>query len=174
MKKLTFMLMLLMAGQQLFAQSVIDRFFEKYEDDRSFTLVSVTPKMFSMFSKLDINSGEGQQFMSVVKKLKGLRILAKENASDGTKLYKEAAAFLTKDFEELMTVRDGDDDLKFLVKENAKGNIAELIMLVGSTNEFVAMSLVGDIDLNEIAQIAGNMNIQGMDNLKKLKKNNKQ
>lgn len=168
------MLMLLMAGQQLFAQSVIDRFFEKYEDDRSFTLVSVTPKMFSMFSKLDINSGEGQQFMSVIKKLKGLRILAKENASDGTKLYKEAAAFLTRDFEELMTVRDGDDDLKFLVKENAKGNISELIMLVGSTKEFVAMSLVGDIDLNEIAQIAGNMNIQGMDNLKKLKKNEKQ
>jgi len=64
------MLMLAMATQQLFAQSVIDRFFEKYEDDRSFTLVSVTPKMFSMFSKLDINTGEGQQFMSVVKSSK--------------------------------------------------------------------------------------------------------
>lgn len=174
MKKLTFVLALVMAGQQLFAQSVIDRFFEKYEDDRSFTLVSVTPKMFSMFSKLDINTGEGQQFMSVVKKLKGLRILAKEDAADGSKLYKEAAAFLTRDFEELMTVRDKDNDLKFLVKENAKGNISELIMLVGGDKEFVAMSLVGDIDLNEISQIAGNMNIQGMDNLKKLKKNDKQ
>jgi len=29
---------------------------------------------------------------------------------------------------------------------------------------------VGDIDLNEISQIAGNMNIHGMENLKKLKK----
>ncbi|GAA0565557.1 DUF4252 domain-containing protein [Chitinophaga japonensis] len=170
MKKLILILALVMAGRQLSAQSVIDRFFQKYEDDRSFTLVSVTPKMFSMFSKLDINTGEGQQFMSVVKKLKGLRILAKEDAKDGSKLYREAAAFLTRDFEELMTVRDGQSDLKFLVKENARGNIAELIMLVGSTNEFVAMSLVGDIDLNEIAQIASGMNIQGMDNLKKLKK----
>ncbi len=164
------MLVLVISAQQLLAQSVIDRFFEKYEDDRSFTLVSVTPKMFSMFSKLDINSGEGQQLMAVVKKLKGLRILAKENASDGNKLYKEAAAFLTKDFEELMTVRDGEDDLKFLVKENAKGNISELIMLVGSTKEFVAMSLVGDIDLNEIAQIASGMNIGGMEHFRKLKK----
>jgi hypothetical protein len=170
MKKVIFMLMLLIAARQLSAQSVIDRFFQKYEDDRSFTLVSVTPKMFSMFSKLDVNTGEGQQFMSVVKKLKGLRILAKDNAKDGAKLYKEAATFLTKDFEELMTVRDGKDDLKFMVKENAKGNISELIMLVGSDDEFVAMSLVGDIDLNEIAQIAGGMNIHGMENLKKLKK----
>jgi len=170
MKKLMLILALVMAVRQLSAQSVIDRFFQKYEDDRSFTLVSVTPKMFSMFSKLDINTGEGQQFMSVVKKLKGLRILAKEDARDGARLYREAAALLTKDFEELMTVRDGESDLKFLVKENARGNIAELIMLVGSTNEFVAMSLVGDIDLNEIAQIANGMNIQGMDNLKKLKK----
>ncbi len=173
MKKITIILIFIAASLQLSAQaqtSVIDRFFQKYEDDRSFTLVSITPKMFSMFSKLDINTGEGQQFMQVVKKLKSLRILAKEDAKDGSRLYKEAAAFLTKDFEELMTVRDDDTDLKFLVKENAKGNISELVMLVGSTDEFVAMSLLGDIDLNEISQIAGNMNIHGMDNLKKLKK----
>jgi len=172
-KQIILILLLVIAGLRLSAQgqgSAIDRFFQKYEEDRSFTLVSVTPKMFSMFSKLDINTGEGQQFMQVIKKLRGLRILAKEDTKEGPRLYREAAAFLTKDMEELMTVRDDKTDLKFLVKENAKGNIAELIMLVGSDDEFVAMSLVGDIDLNEISQIAGNMNIHGMENLKKLKK----
>jgi hypothetical protein len=172
-KHIILILLLVVAGLRLSAQvqgSAIDRFFQKYEEDRSFTLVSVTPKMFSMFSKLDINTGEGQQFMQVIKKLRGLRILAKEDTKDGPRLYREAAAFLTKDMEELMTVRDDNTDLKFMVKENAKGNIAELIMLVGSNDEFVAMSLVGDIDLNEISQIAGNMNIHGMENLKKLKK----
>jgi len=69
-----------------------------------------------------------------------------------------------------MTVRDGKDDLRFMVKENAKGNIAELIMLVGSDQEFLAMSLVGDIDLAEISQLASNMNIEGFDKLKNLKK----
>jgi len=172
-KQIILILLLVIAGARLSAQgqgSAIDRFFQKYEEDRSFTLVSVTPKMFSMFSKLDINTGEGQQFMQVIKKLRGLRILAKEDTKEGPRLYREAAAFLTKDMEELMTVRDDKTDLKFMVKENAKGNIAELIMLVGSDDEFVAMSLVGDIDLNEISQIAGNMNIHGMENLKKLKK----
>jgi hypothetical protein len=165
------MLLLIMAAPRLWAQSsIIDRFFQKYQNDRSFTLVSVTPKMFSMFSKLDIKTEEGQNLMQVVKKLKSLRILAKEGSKDGPRLYGEAASFLTKEFEELMTVRESDTDLKFLVKENDKGNISELVMLVGTDDQFVAMSLVGDIDLNEISQIANGMNIQGFDQLKKVKK----
>ncbi|MBW8687639.1 DUF4252 domain-containing protein [Chitinophaga rhizophila] len=165
-------LLLTVAGLQLFAQqgSGIDRFFEKYENDQSFTLISVTPKMFSMFSKLDIHSMEGKQFMQIVKKIRGLRILARENAKGGNALFKEASAMLNKEFEELMTVRDGKDDLRFLVKENAKGNIAELIMLVGSDAEFLAMSLIGDIDLNEISQLANSMNINGFDKLQHVKK----
>jgi hypothetical protein len=150
--------------------SVIDRFFQKYENDRSFTLVSITPKMFSMFAKVDAGDADAKNMMRVIQKLKGLKILAKEDTREGPRLYKEAAAFLSTDFEELMTVRDKDSDLKFLVKENAKGAISELIMLVGSNNEFMAMSLVGDIDLNEISLIAGSVNIQGMDKLKNIKK----
>jgi hypothetical protein len=119
---------------------------------------------------LDAGSADGQRFMQVVKKIKGLRILSKEATKDGPRLFKEASGLLSKEFEELMTIRDGKDDLRFLVKENARGNIAELIMLEGSENEFLAMSLVGDIDLNEISQIAGNMNIGGFDKLKNIKK----
>lgn len=172
MKRFMLLLLLAVTSMQLFAQqgSGIDRFFEKYESDQTFTLISVTPKMFSMFSKLDINSTEGKQFLQIVKKIRGLRILAKENTKGGNQLFKEASSMLNREFEELMTVRNGKDDLRFMVKENAKGNIAELIMLVGSDNEFLAMSLVGDIDLNEISQIAGSMNIEGFDKLKNLKK----
>jgi hypothetical protein len=172
MKRLLLALLLVVASTQLFAQqgSAIDRFFQSYENDQSFTLISVTPKMFSMFTKLDINSTEGQSFLKVIKKIRGLKMLAKENTKDGLKLFREASSSLTKDYEELMTVRDGKTDLRFLVKENAQGNIAELIMLVGSEDEFLAMSLVGDIDLAEISQIAGGMNIEGFDKLKKLKK----
>ena len=108
--------------------------------------------------------------MTIVKKLKGLRILVKENAKEGSKLYQEAASMLTKEYEELMTVRSDGELVKFMVKENTKGNIAELVMLVGGKDEFVAMSLLGDIDLNEISQIANDVNIDGMDKLKALNK----
>ncbi|HVI43326.1 MAG TPA: DUF4252 domain-containing protein [Chitinophaga sp.] len=172
MKRSLLLLIAVVMSMHLYAQSggVADRFFQKYENDRNFTVVSITPKMFSMFSKLDLNDPDARNLMRVVQKLKGLRILSKEGTKDGPRLYKEAAAFLTSDFQELMTVRDKDSDLKFMVKENARGNISELIMLVGSNSEFMAMSLTGDIDLAELSQIASSVNIQGMDKLKNLKK----
>lgn len=172
MKRLLLFLVAIFASYHLSAQqgSVIERFFQKYENDRSFTVITITPKMFSMFAKVDPGDADAKNMMKVIQKLKGLRILTKETTKDGPRLYKEAAAFLGSDFEELMTVRDKDSDLKFLVKEDAKGNINELVMLVGSADEFLAMSLVGTLDLNEISQIANGINIQGMDKLKNVKK----
>lgn len=166
------MLIAVFASYHLSAQqaSVIDRFFKKYENDRNFTVITITPRMFSMFAKADPGDPDAKNLMRVIQKLKGLRILTKDDTRDGPKLYREAASFLGSDFEELMTVRDKDSDLKFMVKEDGKGNINELIMLVGSSDQFLAMSLVGTLDLNEISQIAGSVNIQGMDKLKKVKK----
>ncbi|MFY0255597.1 DUF4252 domain-containing protein [Chitinophaga sp. 30R24] len=172
MKRCILLLVAVFASFHLSAQqgSLIDRFFQKYENDRSFTLISITPKMFSMFAKLDPGDPDAKNLMKVVQRLKGLKILTKDGTKEGPRLYREAAAFLGGDFEELMTVRDKNSDLKFLVKENGKGNINELVMLVGGSDEFLAMSLVGDIDLNEISQIAGAVNIQGMDKLKNVRK----
>ncbi|PUZ20654.1 protein of unknown function [Chitinophaga costaii] len=175
MKKLFLVAMLaLFAMQTTFAQqsggSVIDKFFQKYSNDESFTLVSISPKMFSMFSKLDANDPDAKQVLQIAQKLRSMRILAKEDTKDGAKLYKEAAAYLTNSYEELMTVRSKGNDVKFLTKENAKGNIEELIMLVGGDDTFVAISIVGDIDLNQISKIANGMNITGMEDLKQVNK----
>lgn len=174
MKRFLFLLIAVISSFHLYAQtqqaSVAERFFQKYENDRNFTVVTITPKMFGMFAKLDANDPDSRNLMAVIKKLKGLRILARENTREGSRLFKEAAAFLSSDYEELMTLRDKDSDVKFMVRENSKGNINELIMLVNGSSDFMVMSLVGEIDLNEISQIAGAVNIQGMDKLKNVKK----
>lgn len=174
MKRILFIIVVGLCCSQYASAQVIDKFFRKYQDDPSFTVINITPKMFSMFSKLSVDDPDVQKLSNVVGKLKGLRILVKENTKDGKKLYTEAAQFLTADLEELMTLRNEGADVKFMIKENTKGNIAELIMLVGSPSEFVALSLFGDISLNEIAEIAGDIKIDGFENLSKLpKKKNK-
>jgi hypothetical protein len=171
MKRILLLWLLLAASLHLSAQqaSAIDKFFQKYESDQSFTVVSISPKMFSMFSKIDLQSQEGQQLMQVIKKVRGLKVLVKDNTKDADHFFKEASSLIGKEFEELMTVRDGKTNVRFMVKDNAKGNIEELVMLVGSDSEFVALSLIGDIDLNEISRIANGMNIEGLDKLKDLK-----
>ena len=89
----------------------------------------------------------------------------------GGQLYREASHFLSAQYEDLMTVRHEGNDLRFMIKEGANGHIRELIMLIGGSHEFLAMSLTGDIDLNEISKIAGNMNIEGFDKLKDVNQN---
>lgn len=172
MKRFLILLMAVTASFHLYAQqgSVTDRFFQKYENDKDFTLINITPKMFSMFAKINTDDEDGKKLLSVIQKLKSLRVLEKENTREGMLLYKEAAAFLESDFEELMTVHERGYDLKFMVKEGSHGRISELIMLIGSSREFMAMSLTGDIDLSEISLIARSVNIKGMDKLKNVKK----
>ncbi|RAJ06788.1 uncharacterized protein DUF4252 [Chitinophaga skermanii] len=173
MKKIYSLLVILILATSLSASaqtSVIDRFFSKYESNDDFTVIKITPKMFSMFSKLNSSDPDAKKILNVASKLKGLRILVKEQAKDGKVLFREASQFFTKEFEELMTIREKDNDLKFLIKENGKGNISELIMLVGGSDTFVALSLIGDLNLQELSAIADDMNIEGFSNIKKAKK----
>lgn len=174
MKRIASLLIIALCTSQLaFAQGTIDKFFQKYQDDPAFTVINITPKMFGMFSKLSMDDPDAKKIVNVASKLKGMRILIKEDAKDGQRLYKEAATFLGNGLEELMTVRDKESDVKFMVKEHANGNIAELVMLVGTTDEFVALSLFGDISLTELSSIAGEMKIDGFENLGKLGKGGK-
>lgn len=169
MKKIIIFIALWTAGIPLSAQQhSLDRFFDKYEPDTSFTIINISPRMFNMFSKVNLNTGDqqAQQIMDVAKKLTGLRIITKDNARNGMQLFREASSMLSSDMEELMAIRDHGNDLKFLVNQDKNGIIHSLVMLIGGANEFFALSLTGRINLEEVSQIAGNMNIQGFDQLK--------
>ncbi|HYG03795.1 MAG TPA: DUF4252 domain-containing protein, partial [Chryseosolibacter sp.] len=72
-----------------------------------------------------------------------------------------------KEFEELMSVRDKDKDMKFYIKENA-GKISELVMIMGGLEDFMVMSLFGEIDLKQVSRIGKKMNVHGLENLKNL------
>ena len=66
-----------------------------------------------------------------------------------------------------MTIQHDGMDLRFVIKE-ANGIIAELLMIGGGKKDFFIMSLVGDIDLNQISKLSGAMNIDGFQNLELL------
>ena len=154
------------------AQSdAITKFFNKYSSDESFTQVTVSSKMFSLFTNMEAETQEDKEVLDAISKLKGLRILAKENDSNSRALYKEAFALIpAKEYEELMSVRDKDKDMKFYIKETG-GKISELLMLAGGDMEFMVLSLYGEIDLKQVSRIGRKMNVDGLENLEKMKKN---
>ncbi|MFZ5971338.1 MAG: DUF4252 domain-containing protein [Bacteroidota bacterium] len=170
MKKLAMGVVMMMVSAAALAQGdAISKFFSKYQNDESFSQVTVSSKMFSLFTNMEVESAEDQEVLNAISKLKGLRILAKEDARDGYALYKEAMAMVpVKEYEELMSVRDKDKDMKFFIKETSPGKISELLMLAGGTQEFMVLSLFGEIDLKQVGKIGSKMDIDGLDNLHKI------
>lgn len=154
-----------------FAQGdAISKFFSKYQDDETFSQVTVNSKMFSLLTNMEVDDKQDQEVIDAISKLKGLRILAKEHARDGRALYKEALALVPqKEYEELMSVRDEDKDMKFFIREGSSpGKISELLMVMGGLEDFMVLSLFGEIDLKQIGKIGSKMDIDGLDHLNRI------
>ena len=168
MKKIIAAVVLMWVATGGFAQDAISKFFSKYQADETFSQVTVSSKMFGLFTNMDADTPEDKEVLNAISKLKGLRILAKEDARNARELYKEAFTLIPmKDYEELLSVRDKDKDMKFLIKESG-GKISELIMIMGGTKDFMVMTLFGEIDLKQVSRIGKKMNVEGLEKLEKM------
>ena len=167
-KKLCFLFIAICIGTTSFAQSdAIGRFFKQYENNEEFTLISISPKMFKMMTKIKWDD-VSPQVKNTINQLTSFRMLTSEK--EGPKLYKEATQKLNLGtYDEIMTIRDAGENVRFFVKES-NNLINELVMLVGSGSEFVLMSLTGVIDLENINKLGETIKVKGMDNLKAVKR----
>ncbi len=176
MKKITILLLFFALGTGVYAQGeAIAKFFNKYATDDSFTTqVTVSSKMFSLFTNMEVETPEDKEVLDAISKLKGLRIMGKENTSDARNLYKEAYGIISANkYEELMAVKDKDKDMKFYILERSPGKISELVMLSGNGQDFMLMSLFGEIDLKQVSRIGRKMNVDGLEKLEKVNEKKK-
>lgn len=174
MKKLAITLIVIIIGTSTYAQdNAITKYFSKYQSDTSFTKVSVTSKMFSLFTELDVEDESEKEVLDAISKLKGIKALINERPSNAAALYKDAVSKISGDskYEELMSVEDAEENVKFMIRDN-KNIINELFMIVGGKKRFMVMSLYGVIDLKQIGKLSKVMNMKGMKHLKALDPDN--
>ncbi len=173
MKYLSVLLIAFMGfAMPAFAQEdAITKYFDQYLEDERFTVVYLSPKMFEILGKLDLDELEDEEaaeVMDVVQDLKALRILTSE--INTLEFYEEAKRKIdTKSYETLMTVRHDQENVEFLVKENGDV-IEELLLLVGGGENFVLMSFIGNINLKKISKLANSVDVSGMEHLEELDK----
>ena len=148
-----------------FAQDAIMKYFSKYVDDERFSVVYISPKMFGMVAKIEIEDME-PEVQEVIRSMKGLRILHTEQ--NALQLYTEALkAINTNEYELLLTARDNGENIRFMVKDN--GDIVEeLLMIVGGDKNFAMLSFLGNIDLKKIGKLAKALDIDNLQYLDKL------
>ncbi len=167
MKKISLFISMFLISITMMAQgTVITKYMNQYAGNEKFTKVSVSQKMFSMFTNLEAGSPAEKEFLKAVSKLKGLKVLMADSIPNSTAVYKQAVADVNKAaYEELVSVNDARGNMLFSTKES-NGIISELIMVAGGKNQFIMISLYGDIDLKNISKIAQQMRVPGFDQLK--------
>ncbi len=176
MKKITFALIALLfaISLNLNAQSAVDKIFDKYNGQAGFTAVTMNKYMFEMISRMD-TTADGKEFRDAVSKLESIRILAMDSVnSHGINLYDVVMKALPKnEYKELMTVKEENTDVKFMIRE--KGDvITELLLIAGGSDDDNALVVIkGQIDLASIGSVAKSMNIKGLEQLENLKEKKK-
>lgn len=153
----------------------ITRFFNQYAEDERFTVVYVAPKLFSMVSKIETDDEDWNKVREIVKDLGGLRVLTADSIGDGLAMYKSALSKVpTSEYAELLTVRDGTENVRIWTKDTNDGSIIEeLLLLVGSPDSFTLLSFTGKINLDKISQLSKTLDIEGAQHLDKLKSKTK-
>ena len=144
--------------------------------------------MFQMIASMDIDMDdpEAQAAFDMVKKIKSVKFLTTGDKAIATKMAADVNKYIgSSQLEELMRFKDGDQTVKFYVREGSSENhVKELLMFVNGLKELtkdsditingekreietVIVSVLGDIDLREISKITKSMNIPGGEHLGK-------
>ena len=189
MKKLAVILAIALVPVVTFGQSI----FDKFEDMDGVTSVIVNQKMFKMLADLNIQTDDpdAQEVMGMVNKITGLKVLTTGDEKISADMNSTVNSYLkSSNLQELMRIKDGDQTVKFYVKEGKDDNhVKELLMFVNGLKEItkdqditingkkreietVLLSLTGDIDLRQISKLTNKMNMPGGDQLKKVNEKN--
>jgi hypothetical protein len=150
----------------------ISQLFDQYYNNDAFTKVSVSSKMFELFTKIEPGDADEEEVLKAISQLKGLKVLAADSIGNSKALYDEAVKKVSGNgYEELMEVKDASENMKFMIKEK-DGIINELVTVVGGNKSFALISLYGVIDLKTISKLSKSMNIKGMEYLKNVDEKN--
>ncbi|MGB3608672.1 MAG: DUF4252 domain-containing protein [Psychroserpens sp.] len=189
MKKLILIVAVALTTSVSFAQGL----FDKYEDMKGVTSGVINQKMFSMLASIDINMDdpEDQKMLEMAKKISSVKLLTTGDDKISSLMNADVNKYIgSSRLEELMRFKDGEQTVKFYVKEGSDENhVKELLMFVNGLKEMtkdqnieingkkrevetVIVSITGDIDLREISKITSKMNVPGAKHLEKAGKKN--
>jgi hypothetical protein len=183
MKKFILIILFAQMAQYGTAQTV----FEKFQNSDAVSYISINPKMFQLFGKMSINTGdpEAQAYLDMVRSIKNFKVLITGDASIGDEIGEMVNKMVSQEaMETLMTVKDSDANIVFYIKSNDNDSKVERLLMfskglkgidldVNNANvENVLLLLEGAIDLDQISLLTEKMDLPGGDQLKKAKKKN--
>ncbi len=149
------LLLLLAAPLALFAQNKnIESFYNKYMNQQNVTNINMEGWVLNLASEY-IDEDSGEAFLKDVSKLR-IMVMEEGNLVQPEEYNGLISSLRSDNFEELMTVRDGETKVN-LYAQQKDGIISNAVMMVNEPDEFVLLSLEGAIKLEDLQNIQLNM-----------------
>jgi len=160
--------MLIMLTLLAMAQnSAVDKVFDKYSGKDGYTTVYISSFMFNMLNSLETDDPEYNEFKKATAGIKSIKILT-QDGGDSEAFGNELMEMLPRsEYQEMMVVKDQDEDVLFLAREEG-GKISEFLLIVSGDGDDVLIAIQGDINLESIASIAAGLDMPGLENLEDL------
>ena len=170
---LCFLAFLLLPIAAMAQESPVQKWIHSFEGKPGITTVSISSTMFKLLSKVNSSDPDYKDIIRFSSKLQDFKIVVVEDDDPKKAMAKNEFARLVggaplAGYEELMSVNESGSHIVFRVLER-NDHIQELIMTITGTDQ-VIMFIKGDFKLSELTEISDDMNITGMNKIKKLKK----
>ncbi len=158
----------LLSPSLLWGQDALSQNYSDYMERSGYKVVYVTKRMFALAAQVAAGAND-KELEEAIGKIQGLKSLSSHES--GRASYSDWESRIPRSFEELMIVREKGERTGFWVKTNAKDQIEELLMLQEDRQEIVLISIYGLIDLKQLARLAKQMDIGGLDKLEDFDEN---
>jgi hypothetical protein len=146
----------------------VNEIMSNFEGKEGVTSMVLSKDLMSLAANIKTDDAD---FNNLIKGIAELKILVLEKA---TQVQKDSFHSMVKmlpvsDYKELMTVKDGKQLVKMIVKENG-GKITDFLLVVTGDNEPVLINITGTMDVKKLSGLGKKMNLAGCKHLAKLDK----
>ena len=149
-------------------QSAADRIFDKYSGKEGYTTVYISSFMFNLLNSLEVDDPEYDEFKKATSGITSIKILT-QDGGESEAFGRELLDMLPGDeYQEMMVVKDEDEDVLFLAKQEGNRITEFLLIVSGGDGEDALIAIQGDIDLESLSSIASGLDMPGMENLEEL------
>lgn len=152
MKRMVFSVLFAALAVVLYGQrNSLDGFFDSYSDRDGYTSVNISGNLFGLLRSFDEDGDSDRP----EQKITSVRIVSREKVAGfpGTGFLSEIRGVIRRGgYEELMTVKDHDTDLRVMVK--GRGDAIREILVVASGEKEAVIQICGNLTREDVDRLS--------------------
>lgn len=151
------------------AQS-ISKFFDRLEDQNDYAVTTINKEMFRMIASFD-GGTDTEGVKELIKNIKRIRLFINDEAASYED-FKELKNLATQaSMNNLVSVKDDGERVELFTLPTSDDKYVDgLIVLVHESDQNIFIEIDGKINLDDLARLTEKLDINGLDQLNKIKK----